>query len=157
MAHAWIYRCSSEPAAPSPCRCRTRNSACGSCISSKAAIHPVQIGPIHDVFTPNEAEVAWARRVLDAFCYSGGFGLHAARAGAREVIGVDTSEPALVLARENARRNGLDNIVFQRADVFDYLDQLGERLSQARSASAGEQRFGLVVLDPPKFARSWSR
>jgi 23S rRNA (cytosine1962-C5)-methyltransferase len=91
------------------------------------------------------ARLAAGRRVLDAFCYSGGFGLHAARAGAESVLGVDSSEPALELARENARRNGLDGVVsFVRDDVFARLDAL---------AAAGE-RFGLVVLDPPKFARS---
>jgi 23S rRNA (cytosine1962-C5)-methyltransferase len=90
------------------------------------------------------ARLASGRRMLDAFCYSGGFGLHAARAGAREVIGVDQSEPALGLARENARANGLANIAFVRADVFDHLDSL---------VAQGE-RFGLIVLDPPKFARA---
>jgi len=74
--------------------------------------------------------------MLDAFCYSGGFGLHAARAGAKEVIGVDASEPALALARENATLNQLDNLTFLKADVFDDLD---ERV-QARRA------FGLIVL-----------
>src|SRR5262249_1979225 len=53
-----------------------------------------------------------ARRVLAAFCYTGGFGLHAARAGARGVVGVDVSEPALALARANARRNGLTGLSF---------------------------------------------
>ncbi len=90
------------------------------------------------------APLAVGRRVLDAFCYTGGFGLHAARAGAREVIGVDVSEPALALARENARINGLDNISFVRSDVFDHLAAL---------VAAGE-RFGVVILDPPKFARA---
>src|SRR5262249_20961907 len=53
----------------------------------------------------NRAAVARScegRRVLDAFCYSGGFGLHSARAGATAVVGVDSSEPALELARANA-------------------------------------------------------
>jgi 23S rRNA (cytosine1962-C5)-methyltransferase len=90
------------------------------------------------------AGLARGRRVLDAFCYTGGFGLHAARAGAAAVLGVDTSEPALALARANARLNGLGHIDFVRADVFDHLEAL---------ATSGE-RFGLVVLDPPKFARS---
>jgi 23S rRNA (cytosine1962-C5)-methyltransferase len=89
------------------------------------------------------AELAAGRRVLDAFCYTGGFGLYAARAGAREVLGVDVSEPALTLARANAELNGLSNLTFVRDDVFDRLDAL---------AAAGE-KFGLVVLDPPKFAR----
>ncbi|HKI38437.1 MAG TPA: class I SAM-dependent rRNA methyltransferase [Gemmataceae bacterium] len=90
------------------------------------------------------APLAAGRRVLDAFCYSGGFGLHAARAGASAVVGVDSSEPALELARANARLNGLDNVTFVAADVFDHLGAL---------AAAGE-RFGVVVLDPPKFART---
>jgi len=90
------------------------------------------------------ARLARDRRVLDAFCYTGGFGLHAARAGAAAVLGVDVSEPALALARANASLNGLTNLTFERSDVFDRLDQL---------VAAGE-RFDLVVLDPPKFARS---
>ncbi|MCI0381145.1 MAG: class I SAM-dependent rRNA methyltransferase [Gemmataceae bacterium] len=90
------------------------------------------------------AKLAKGRRVLDAFCYSGGFGLHAAKAGAASVLGVDASEPALELARGNARLNELDNIAFEKHDVFDKLDAL---------VDAGE-RFGLVILDPPKFARA---
>jgi 23S rRNA (cytosine1962-C5)-methyltransferase len=90
------------------------------------------------------ARLAAGRRVLDAFCYTGGFGLHAARAGAASVLGLDQSEPALALASENARLNGLDNLTFEKGDVFHLLDLLVQR---------GE-RFGLVVLDPPKFARS---
>lgn len=86
------------------------------------------------------------RRVLDVFCYTGGFGLHAARAGASQVIGVDASEPAVALARENARINGLHSVRSVRADVFDHLDEL---------VRAGE-RFGVVILDPPKFARNRS-
>jgi 23S rRNA (cytosine1962-C5)-methyltransferase len=90
------------------------------------------------------ARLGGGRRVLDAFCYSGGFGLHAARAGAREVVGVDQSEPALELARENARLNGLAQVSFFRADVFDHLGMLAGQ----------DERFGLIVLDPPKFARA---
>jgi len=90
------------------------------------------------------AKYARGRRMLDAFCYTGGFGLHAARAGASTVLGVDVSEPALTLARHNAERNGLANLAFVREDVFRQLDLL---------VDAGE-RFGLVVLDPPKFARA---
>ncbi len=90
------------------------------------------------------ARFAAGRRVLDAFCYSGGFGLYAARAGATSVEGVDVSEPALALARENARVNGLDGLTFVREDVFTRLETL---------VTAGE-RYGLVVLDPPRFARA---
>lgn len=90
------------------------------------------------------ARFASGRRMLDAFCYTGGFGLHAARAGATEVIGVDVSEPALELARSNAELNGLANISFVREAVFSFLDSLVEK----------DEKFGLVVLDPPKFARA---
>ena len=92
------------------------------------------------------ARLAVGRRMLDAFCYSGGFGLHAARAGAASVLGVDGSEPALALARSNAELNGLTNITFKKADVFVHLDQLVK----------AKERFGVIVLDPPKFARSGS-
>jgi 23S rRNA (cytosine1962-C5)-methyltransferase len=88
--------------------------------------------------------LATSRRVLDAFCYTGGFGLYAARAGALDVLGIDVSEPALALARENAQLNNLRNTSFVRAEVFSQMQTLME---------AGE-RFGLVVLDPPKFARA---
>ena len=57
------------------------------------------------------------RRVLDVFCYTGGFGLHAARAGARSVLGIDVSEPALELARSNTLLNGLENVEHVRADL----------------------------------------
>jgi 23S rRNA (cytosine1962-C5)-methyltransferase len=90
------------------------------------------------------ARLAAGRRMLDAFCYTGGFGLHAIRQGASEVIGVDVSEPALELARENARLNELANISFYRADAFSHLQHLVE----------AKERFGLIVLDPPKFARA---
>jgi len=90
------------------------------------------------------AALAAGRRVLDAFCYTGGFGLHAARAGATAVLGLDVSEPALALAQENARLNGLaERMTFRRGDVFEQFEAL---------AAEGE-KFGVVVLDPPKFAR----
>jgi 23S rRNA (cytosine1962-C5)-methyltransferase len=90
------------------------------------------------------AKLARSRRVLDAFCYTGGFGLHAARAGAREVLGIDISASALELAQENARLNGLSGISFIQDNVFDYLQALAN----------SNARFDLVVLDPPKFART---
>lgn len=84
-------------------------------------------------------------RVLDMFCYSGGFSMAAsAIGGARDVLGVDTSQKAVDLASANAERNGLKNLRFQCGDGFKTLESLVE---------AGEQ-FGGVVLDPPKFARS---
>jgi 23S rRNA (cytosine1962-C5)-methyltransferase len=95
----------------------------------------------------NRAEVARlcpGKRVLDAFCYSGGFGIYAAKAGASEVLGIDASEPALELARRNAVANGLANVTFENADVFKKLAEL----------VAADRKFDVVVLDPPKFARN---
>ncbi len=90
------------------------------------------------------AQLAVGRRMLDAFCYSGGFGLHAARAGAASVLCVDGSEAALNLARANAEANHLANLTFEKADIFVALDRLVD----------ANEKFGVVVLDPPKFARS---
>jgi 23S rRNA (cytosine1962-C5)-methyltransferase len=79
------------------------------------------------------------------FCYSGGFSLAAAAlGGAREVLGVDASPRAVALAEANARRNGLANVRFQCGDAFQTLQSL---------VHSG-RRFGGVVLDPPKFART---
>ena len=90
------------------------------------------------------ARLCPGKRVLDAFCYTGGFGLYAAKAGAAEVLGIDASGPALELARRNAVANGLANITFEHADVFRHLADL---------AAAG-RKFDVLVLDPPKFARN---
>jgi len=85
------------------------------------------------------------RRVLDLFCYSGGFGLCAVKlGGAREVLAVDSSAKAIALARANAELNGVGNMHFQSGDGFETLDAL----------TAGGEQFGAIVLDPPKFARS---
>jgi 23S rRNA (cytosine1962-C5)-methyltransferase len=85
------------------------------------------------------------KRVLDLFCYSGGFALSASiLGGAREVVAVDTSEKAIALARANAELNGVSNIQFRVGDVFAALDEL----------VASRERFGAVILDPPKFTRS---
>lgn len=92
------------------------------------------------------AQYAEGRSVLDAFCYTGGFALHAARAGAAVVEAVDSSTTALHLAQQNAQLNELTQVNFVHADVFDHLDQLVK----------DQKRFGMVVLDPPKFARSRS-
>jgi 23S rRNA (cytosine1962-C5)-methyltransferase len=90
------------------------------------------------------ARLCPGKRMLDAFCYTGGFGLYAAKAGAAAVLGVDASEPALELARRNAIANGLGQIEFANGDVFRQLADL---------AAAG-RKFDVLVLDPPKFARN---
>jgi 23S rRNA (cytosine1962-C5)-methyltransferase len=85
--------------------------------------------------------------VLNCFAYTGGFAIAAARGGAARVVSVETSGPALALARDNWALNGLED---QRAewlahDVFDVLTSLAD--------APEEKRFDLVVLDPPPFAR----
>jgi 23S rRNA (cytosine1962-C5)-methyltransferase len=91
------------------------------------------------------ARHARGRRVLDMFCYSGGFSVAAAVTGrAASVLAVDSSAKAATLAKANADLNGAANVVVETADAFEKLDAL---------LAAGE-RFGMVVLDPPKFARS---
>ncbi len=84
-------------------------------------------------------------RVLDAYCFTGGFGVAAAVKGADHVLGIDRSEPALALAAAAALRNGVDGrCAFVRAEVFAEL---------ARLAQAGE-RFDVVIADPPAFVKS---
>ena len=84
-------------------------------------------------------------KVLDCFTHTGSFALNAGIAGAKSVLGVDASELAVNQARENARLNGLEKTVeFVCEDVFDFLPKL---------EAAGE-RFDVVILDPPAFAKS---
>lgn len=85
------------------------------------------------------------RRVLDMFCYTGGFSIAASIAGrAAEILAFDSSQKAVDLARSNAGLNEVANIRFEPGEAFEVLKSL---------AAAGE-RFGAVILDPPKFART---
>jgi len=88
--------------------------------------------------------LAMGREVLDGFCYTGGFALAALAGGAERVLALESSAPALEVAGENLSANRLDagRIEFVQADVFAHLRTLRDRGA----------RFGLVVLDPPKFA-----
>lgn len=87
------------------------------------------------------------KRVLDCFSYVGGFALNAAAGGASEVIAVDISEAALELGRRNADLNQLEGrMSWIAANAFDYL----------REAVQRQERFDVVVLDPPAFAKSHS-
>ena len=91
------------------------------------------------------ARYARGRRVLDMFCYSGGFAVACAVTGAaRSVLAVDGSSRATALAKANAELNGAANVAVETADAFEKLDALRD----------GGERFGMVILDPPKFARS---
>ncbi|HSK69472.1 MAG TPA: class I SAM-dependent rRNA methyltransferase [Candidatus Limnocylindria bacterium] len=83
-------------------------------------------------------------RVLDVFTHTGSFALHACKFGAREVTGVDISELAVQSAQENARINGCRMAKFVAANAFDYL----------RDASDRGEKYDLIILDPPPFAKN---
>ena len=89
-------------------------------------------------------QLAAGRDVLNCFCYTGGFSIHAARGGAKSIVSVDTSADALAAGQENAALNGIqaDGLEWLEADVFIALRKFRD---QNRS-------WDLIVLDPPKFA-----
>lgn len=82
--------------------------------------------------------------VLDCFCHNGSFALNAAAAGAKSVLGVDISEEALLVARENAKMNGLTNVEFEAHNCFDLL----------RSLTDEGAKYDVVILDPPAFTKT---
>ena len=91
------------------------------------------------------AKLARGRTVLDCFTHTGSFALNAARGGARHVTAVDVSEFAVACARENARRNGLSDVMeCVAANVFDLLPQLEQQ----------PKRYDFIILDPPAFTKS---
>lgn len=92
------------------------------------------------------AKYCAGKRVLDAFCNQGPFALHAARAGAAEVLGLDSAEEAIAAARRNAGRNGAQ-ATFAVANVFDWFND---------TARETEALWDVIVLDPPPFAKSKS-
>jgi 23S rRNA (cytosine1962-C5)-methyltransferase len=87
-----------------------------------------------------------AARVLNCFCYTGGFTLAMLKAGAAHAISIDSSADALAQAARNAALNGLDPAIceWRCENVFDAL----------KDFAATDQQFDLIVLDPPKFAPS---
>ncbi len=91
------------------------------------------------------ARYANGAEVLEAFCHTGAFGIHAALAGATSVEGLDVSEDSLAIAQEHARRNRVESRCRYRAgDAFDEL----------RALAKSGKRYDMVMLDPPAFARS---
>lgn len=92
------------------------------------------------------AEFARGGRVLDVCCYTGGFSLNClVNGGAKEVIAIDASEAALAQARRNAEINQVaDRLTTVKQDAFKALEELESK----------QERFDLVVLDPPKLARN---
>jgi 23S rRNA (cytosine1962-C5)-methyltransferase len=94
-------------------------------------------------------ELSAGKRVLNCFCYTGGFSLQALAGGAASVLSIDSSEPALAQGRANLALNpGLPagRAEWRCANVFDELRRLRE----------ANERFDVIVLDPPKFAPSAS-
>ncbi|TYJ25440.1 hypothetical protein E1A91_A07G050500v1 [Gossypium mustelinum] len=88
--------------------------------------------------------ISHGQRVLDVCCYSGGFALNAAKGGAMSITGVDTSLPALELARENIALNNLDpeKTSFLREDATVFM----------KGALSRNDSWDIVILDPPKLA-----
>lgn len=90
-------------------------------------------------------DIVRGAEVLDAFCYTGSFSLHAIKFGASKVIAIDSSSSALDLARKNAELNGFtERIEFIEGDAFDIL----------RDFYKSGKTFDVVILDPPAFAKS---
>jgi len=89
------------------------------------------------------AEATNRKRALDCFTFNGAFALHLASV-CEEVIGIDISAGAIAAANRNAQLNNLSNVEFREANVFDALREFEGR---------GE-RFDVIVLDPPAFAKN---
>ena len=97
------------------------------------------------------AEMCGGKRVLDCFCFLGGFTLNAARAGAEHVMGLDQSAEAIAAATRNAELNGVAaNCSFEATNVFDWL--------KSNTAAGPHEkvvpRYDVIILDPPSFTRN---
>ena len=97
------------------------------------------------------AKFAKGANVLDAFCFIGGFAIHAAKGGAARVHGLDQSAEAATAAEKNARLNGVEEVSsFEVTNVFDWL-------KAQTTAGPNEKivpRYDLIILDPPSFTRN---
>ncbi len=92
------------------------------------------------------AKYCKGKRMLDAFCNQGSFALHAARAGASAVLGLDSANDAISQATKNAARNGVE-ASFESANVFDWFND---------RRRTSDPLWDVIVLDPPPFAKSRS-
>src|SRR5882757_4388774 len=92
------------------------------------------------------AGLAKGANVLDVYSYSGGFGVLAAKEGAKSVICIDRSATALDAAKQAAKLNGVDKIVsFEKSEAFEALEKLG---------GTSAKKFDLVICDPPAFVKN---
>ncbi len=89
-------------------------------------------------------QLAKDRDVLNCFCYTGGFSIHAAAGGAKSVLSIDASGEALSLGRENATLND------QQTEIHEWLE--GDVFKELRTFRDSRKSFDMIVLDPPKFA-----
>ena len=84
-------------------------------------------------------------KVLDLYTFAGAFGVQCAAAGAKEVVAIDRSEPALALAKLAAEANGVSGIMdIRRAEAFEAMESMGQ----------GGRKFDVVIADPPAFVKS---
>ncbi len=91
------------------------------------------------------AGLAKGGSVLDAYCYSGGFGVLAAKEGAKSVLSIDRSQPALNAAQRAADLNGVEKTVtFEKKEVFEALESMGHE----------GKKFDVVICDPPAFVKN---
>lgn len=91
------------------------------------------------------SKIAKGKHVLDCFTHTGSFALNAAKGGAQHVHAVDISESAIEMAKENAVKNKLENIMsFEAADVFELLKELKSK----------PRVYDMIILDPPAFTKS---
>jgi len=98
------------------------------------------------------AKLCEGRFVLDAYCHTGGFGLHAARAGAARVLCVDASARACELAEEAAKRSGLSQVEVYCGDAVNVLRDIADGIGGQDAA-----RPSVIVVDPPKFVTRSAR
>jgi 23S rRNA (cytosine1962-C5)-methyltransferase len=97
------------------------------------------------------AQFAPGAHVLDCFTFLGGFALHAAKAGATQVLAIDQSAEAVAAATGNALANGLaEKCSFSAANVFDWLSDQ----TRTHPHEKVVPRFDLIILDPPSFTRN---
>ena len=90
-------------------------------------------------------EISTGKDVLDCFCYTGGWAVHAAAFGAASVVGLDISQRAVGQASSHAKLNKVsDRVRFEECDAFERL----------RSLHQEGRRFGVIVMDPPAFVKS---
>lgn len=88
--------------------------------------------------------IAKGKSVLDLFCYTGGFSIHAALSGATSSLGVDIKDDWLRLAGKNATLNGVaGKTEFVRADSFDFI----------KNISTSGRTFDIIIIDPPSFLK----